>query len=127
MMDGDRSSQNKYTLPVKFEELLDQRNFTYVSISGGMSGELRNFVIWLSKPLTEVRARAEAFIRRLYGRDLSYDLYPKNYVREARRLARLGMHEDAPLGFPGGLAFVPGAMGYLPRHADKQRTASRLD
>ena len=47
MMDGDRSSQDKYTLPVEFEELLDQRNFTYVSISSGMSGELHNFVLVL--------------------------------------------------------------------------------
>lgn len=96
-MDGDRSSQDKYTLPVEFEELLDQRNFTYVSISGGVSGEFDKFVIWLAKPVTEVRARAEAFIRRLYGRDLLYHLFPRTYVREARELARLGMHEDAPL------------------------------
>jgi len=86
MMDGDRSSQDKYTLPVEFDELLDQRNFTYVSVYGEMSGELDNFVIWLAKPHAEVRARAEAFIRRLYGRDLSYHLFPRTYVREARGL-----------------------------------------
>jgi len=126
MMDGDRSSQDKYTLPVEFEKLLDQRNFTYVSIYGEMSGEPHNFVIWLSKPLTEVRARAEAFIHGLYGRDLSYHLYPRTYVREARELARLGMHEDAPLEVSQrALRLYQEIWDTYQRHADEQRTRER--
>lgn len=96
-MSGDRSSQTKYTLPTKFEELLDQKHFTYVSIFGTTDEDVLSFVIWLPKPLNEVRTRAEAFIRRLYGRDLTYYLYQRKQVRKARSFARLGMHEDAPL------------------------------
>jgi len=130
MMDGDRSSQDKYTLPVEFDELLDQRNFTYVSVYGEMSGELDNFVIWLAKPHAEVRARAEAFIRRLYGRDLSYHLFPRTYVREARGLARLGMHEDAPLEVSQRvLRLYQELWDRYQRHAEEQRTReqARLD
>lgn len=74
---------------------LDRREFTYVSVHGTNEGELDHFVLWIAKPKQEVNERAKKFIHRIYGRDLDFSAYPRNYVQEARSLVAIGVHEEA--------------------------------
>jgi hypothetical protein len=97
MMTEDVDALGEYKLPAKYEVLLRERHFTYISVSGVADRDLSKFIIWLPKPKAEVRARAEAFIRKVYEKNLSYHSYPRNYIDEARKLARIGLHEDASI------------------------------
>lgn len=64
----------------------------------GWAGLSRSFVVWEHRK-KKAEGRARAFWARIHGEEAAilceFDIYPRNYVREAEALARSGWHDEA--------------------------------
>jgi len=73
-------------------ERIEAREFTYCVATYGPPYTSHAFVVGTpSRP--EARVRAEKFASRQWGRPNEVRLYPRTYVRNARGLFALGLHD----------------------------------
>lgn len=74
---------------------IESGDFSYINVQGAGRSEPQSFLVWSASPREQVEQEARSFILKAYGRELRFTCYPRNYVRKARSLARLGMHAEA--------------------------------
>jgi len=87
-------------ISAKHLKKIADKDFTFVSVYINDEDDPnynvpRKFVLWLSKPKAEIQKRAEQFIQRVYGKHYEFSVYPRNYIRDVKDLAAIGLHEDA--------------------------------
>ena len=74
---------------------IERREFTYcVANWDGLGRTFTFLVMTAARPEAMARARVYALVQRPdWGEPREIDLYPRNYIREARRLYRTGKHD----------------------------------